>query len=80
MKKFIGIFLAGIFLWGCAGDVWLKPGATNEDLMRDRSQCTREILQKATHPGRIWVPEGPRLENQCMVMKGWTLQRPGTSG
>ena len=79
MRSAIGVILVGLVISGCAGDVWLKPGATQPDFAKDQSDCEIEV-RLGGHLGatRTWTPNAQVLENQCLEKKGWTLheQKP----
>ncbi|MDX1650199.1 MAG: hypothetical protein R3263_10130 [Myxococcota bacterium] len=70
--------LGALLLAACAGPApearWTKPGASAEDLERDRSHCLR-VAEEAVPPGagdREQVQRGGNAFLRCMRERGWT--------
>ena len=65
-----------LLLSGCATgskthDVWVKQGATQEDLDKDMGQCQTQALST---PGINWDKLGKSI-NSCMRDKGWHSEK-----
>lgn len=67
----IGIcLLSACLLSACAAPRWVKPGASNSDLVQDQSACMR-TMQEPPPPGNT----NEQIYQDCMTARGWTLQQ-----
>lgn len=71
-------------LVGCAEPLmWTKPGATQADFNRDSYECQKDAYATG---GAVYLGYGVTtrtansgMYNQCMVVRGYTQQRPSAA-
>ena len=69
MKKLlIGSVIAVLF--GCANNVWVKPGASVNDFNVDRAQCNAQAYSIPFAN----VYQQAAVQNECLQGKGWSLR------
>jgi hypothetical protein len=68
--KFFMIFPLVIGAFGCANNVWVKPGASVNDFNVDRAQCNAQAYSIPFAS----VYQQAAVQNECLQGKGWTLR------
>ena len=71
-----------LFIFGCSQQLWVKPGASQQDFGVDKYQCMQQAQQRVSgtyvnayggaSTNKVITNEG--LFNACMNSKGWSLQ------
>jgi hypothetical protein len=72
MKR-IGIAIAAcMMLAACTPSPWVKPGASQSDLARDKAECHYEGIKAVAGSGnRVTAFDQMNVETACMRAKGW---------
>lgn len=70
MKRLLILSSLTIGLFGCANNVWVKPGASVNDFNVDRAQCN---AQSYSIPFAS-IYQQTAVQNECMQGKGWSLR------
>jgi len=70
MKKILIVTTLVFTLFGCANNVWVKPGATLSDFNIDKAQCNAQAYSIPFAS----VYQQVAVQNECMQGKGWTLR------
>jgi len=74
--KILVILFSCLSLVGCAQLVWDKPGATQQDLMRDSYDCERDMRQSGYYGGGIvGMVNAQEFGMRCMYARGWTAHQ-----
>lgn len=82
MLKTIILGSLSVVIVGCSQNLWVKPGASQQDFGIDKYQCMQQAQQRVSgayvnayggaSSNRVITNEG--LFNACMNSKGWSLQ------
>jgi hypothetical protein len=69
----IGAALVIVSVGGCGKFYWGKPGATQEDFVRDNRDCTREAAPtpSAAQHGIVY----DEMYRACLLGRGWKRQQ-----
>ena len=69
--------LVTVLLAGCAQPVWIKDGATAQDLATDGYGCEKDARQSSYFGGGIGgAINMQNFQKRCMVAHGWREQNP----
>jgi hypothetical protein len=64
--------LAFLPLTACTTNVWTKDSFTQQDLLRDRDECARDMRQSGYSLGASWGGTNTQdFYDSCMVARGW---------
>jgi uncharacterized protein YceK len=81
MKKILFALIVAALLSGCARTMWIKADATQEEFLRDRYECERDMRQTFRTEGldlgdsMTAAFNGQYFFRSCMESKGYTLTR-----
>jgi len=69
------LFLPTLALVGCGQRAWVKEGATQQDFVRDRYACERDVRQSGYYgEGLTGAVNMQGFFNRCMEAQGYSLQ------
>lgn len=75
VREFLALFPPALLLAGCAQQAWVKDGATEQDLVRDRYACERDVRQSGYYgDGLVGAVNMQGFFNRCMEAQGYSLQ------
>ena len=71
MTKYFILFV--LLLTGCTTTCWTRPDATQQDFLRDRYSCERDMRQSGGYgDGLIGAINASAFFDRCMNAQGYT--------
>jgi len=68
--------IALMVVGGCANNnVWVKPGASQQDFITDRYSCNKDAHQSNFGSGLAGAIDESNFFGQCMNAHGWYLEK-----